>query len=203
MNEAKIRLSQKEMELVSDATVILTKNAVLQKAMQLLGALGENQQQLIQTVSKRLPADIVNTSAKISKGENYKGLPYQVLDYPRFFENENTFAIRSMFWWGNFFSITLHLSGRFKELFEKKIIHSIHSLNEKGFYFCTNDHAWEHHFEEDNYVALSSISENAFEKIVRERPFIKLAQKIPLTEWDHAGEILFSYFKFLIEILAD
>jgi hypothetical protein len=171
--------------------------------MQLLGMLAENEQHYFQATGGRLPAEIVNTSPKISKGENYKGLPYQVLDYPRFFENENIFTVRSMFWWGNFFSITLHLSGRFKELFEKKIIRSIHSLNEKGFYFCTNDHAWEHHFEEDNYKALSSISDKAFEKIVRERSFIKLAQKIPLTAWDNAGAVLFSYFTFLIEILAD
>ena len=54
---------------------------------------------------------IVQSTPKIAKGENYLQLPYVLLDYPRCFDKENIFAIRTMFWWGNFFSITLHLSG--------------------------------------------------------------------------------------------
>src|SRR5712671_4795594 len=114
MNSAKIRLSQAEMELVNNADLILTKNAILKKAYRLLGNLQVEQQKYIMLHPSGLPAKVSASTFKISKGENYKELPYLVLDYPRLFEQENIFAVRTMFWWGNFFSITLHLSGRHK-----------------------------------------------------------------------------------------
>src|SRR5437868_9189391 len=100
MDEAKIRLSQKEMELITNADWILTKNHVLKKTWQLLEELQQRQQKMMRSYEQQLPAEITNTIPKISRGENYKGLPYLILDHPRIFEKGNTFAIRSMFWWG-------------------------------------------------------------------------------------------------------
>ena len=54
-------------------------------------------------------------SPKISKGENYRGLPYVMLDYPRLFGREEVLAIRTFFWWGHGFSVTLHLKGGYRE----------------------------------------------------------------------------------------
>ena len=62
-----------------------------------------------------MPEVIKTSTPKISKGENYKDLPYVMLDYPRCFQKEKTIAIRTFFWWGNFFSINLQLSGEYKE----------------------------------------------------------------------------------------
>ena len=98
MNPAKIRLSPNEMELVTNADWILTKNGIMRKAWHLLEGLQEYQKNLVSTYQKELPSEALRIPAKISKGENYRGLPYLVLDYPRFFEKENAFAIRTMFW---------------------------------------------------------------------------------------------------------
>ncbi len=35
-----------------------------------------------------------------------------MLDYPRAFGRDSIFACRTFFWWGRFFSLTLHLAGR-------------------------------------------------------------------------------------------
>ena len=40
-----------------------------------------------------------------------------MLDYPALFKKDEIFALRTMFWWGNFMSITLLLSGGYKETF--------------------------------------------------------------------------------------
>src|ERR1700733_216708 len=118
MNEAKISLSQKEMDLVTNADWILTKNAILDKVKDLLAVLSESFQSYLHMHTLLIPAG----TPKISKGENYKGLPYLILDYPRSFEKEDILAIRTLFWWGHFFSITLHVAGKNKLLFEEKII---------------------------------------------------------------------------------
>jgi hypothetical protein len=201
MSKAKIRLSQKELELVIDAGFILTKNAILEKAKHLLLELQEKQQNFLQHPQLFLGTDGLNLSPKISKGENYKGLPYLILDYPRVFKDPNIFAVRTMFWWGHFFSTTLHLSGDYKKISEDKIIASFPLLTEKGFFYCVNDGQWEHDFETGNYLPLTTISKTAFEKSIRKKPFIKLAIKIPIHQWDDASDILFHYFREIIAIL--
>ena len=203
MSGAKIRLSQKEMDMVTNADLILTKNAILQKVNQLLVSLQEKQKQYLDSFPEKLPDGLLPSSPKISRGENYKGLPYLILDYPKKFEQKNICAVRTMFWWGNFFSVTLHLSGASKKAAEQKIINSYTSLKETGFYYCINDDEWEHHFETNNYLPLVELNNAGFENIVRQKSFIKLGNKIPLQHWDDAEEILLDYFKEIIELLAD
>jgi len=210
MNPAKIRLSQPEMELVTSAELILTKNAILKKVNLLLGGLQHEQKQIINSYSTKLPDKVLGSTAKISKGENYAGLPYQILDYPRVFDNENLpgkqagiFAVRTMFWWGHFFSVTLHLSGFYKKQAEKKLFSNFSTMKEKEYFCYINDDPWEHHFEDHNYVMMSGINKNDFERSVRERSFFKMANKISLQQWDDADKILISYFKEIIEMMAD
>ncbi len=199
------------MELVGNAELILTKNAILQKVNQLLGNLQAKQQHYIKLHAATYCDEAFITSPKISKGEKYKGLPYLILDYPRFFKPSAILAIRTMFWWGNFFSITLHLSGSYKKKAEQKIISLAGSLQESGYYYCINHDPWEHHFETDNYTSLKKLSHDerddagdpGFENTIRNNSFIKLANKIPLQQWDDAEDILLAYFKQLIELLAD
>src|SRR5437762_7300116 len=98
-DHSKIQLSLFEMDLVNNAGWILTKNGIIQKAKQLLLGLQEKQQVYLQLQSSSISAEVLRPSAKISKGENYHGLPYLILDFPRFFEHKDIFAIRTMFWW--------------------------------------------------------------------------------------------------------
>jgi hypothetical protein len=203
MGEAKVRLSQKEMELITNADWILTKNAVLQKVNKLLGRLQEKQRLYLSSLAIPLPEQIFQMSPKISKGENYKGLPYQILDYPRLFDPENICAIRTMFWWGHFFSSTLHLAGVSLNSHQKKLIASFDDLAKSECYYCGNDEQWEHHFEESNYQPLSAISSGDFERLIKEKSFMKLAFKTPLAQWENAEETLLGFFKKLIGILAD
>lgn len=202
MDTAKIRLSPKEAELVTNADWILTKNGILQKAKFLLEQLQSDQQEYLKMYLSTLPAEVMQISPKISKGENYKGLPYLVLDYPRFFENENHFAIRVMFWWGNFFSITLHLSGSYKRMYENKIHVALPLMKEKGFYICSGSDQWEHHFETSNYLSLEETDAALFKKYTGEKDFIKLAKKYPLEQWDSARDKLMASFSEMIKWLA-
>jgi hypothetical protein len=202
MDKAKLRLSAKEAELVANADWILTKNHILQKVKWLLEDLQSQQQQFLLTHSTILPSEVIATSPKVSRGENYKGLPYMVLDHPRYFGKDDHFAIRSMFWWGNFFSITLHLSGRYKKMYAHKIEASFIPLKENSFFIGISNEQWEHHFEADNYLSLPGMNEVNFKNTVAEKDFVKLAQRFPLEQWDNAEDIFFTSFRQLIEWLT-
>ena len=202
MDITKIRLSPEEEALVATADWILTKNNVLQKIKQLLLILQSGQQDLLLPLNS-LPEEVLKSSPKISRGENYKGLPWLVLDYPRYFNKDDVFAIRTLFWWGNFFSITLHLSGNYKAKYETKIIDSFESLQQEDFSVCINEDQWEHHFETNNYIPVHDLSESQYSEIIVKRSFIKLAKKIPLEQWNDVEKKLLDIFGQLINSLKD
>jgi len=198
MDAAKIRLSQEETELVMRSGWILTKNAILLKVRRLL----ENIQTIQQPLLSVLPSEVRTTSAKISKGENYKGLPYLVLDQPRYFNREDVFAVRTLFWWGHFFSTTLHLAGHYKNRYAATLAGAYESLAKNNFYLCINADPWEHHFDTDNYISLQEITAKRFEEVIRSHSFIKLSGKISLDQWDDAEEVLPGMTKQLLKMLA-
>lgn len=201
MSAAKIRLSPPEMELLLNTEWILTKNRILENVNQLMGLLLEQQQHYLRLNSGSIPSEILAAGAKLSKGDNYRGLPYRVLDHPRYFGIDGYFAIRSFFWWGNFFSITLLLSGKYKTAYHSGLLQSFTKLQQNGFYYCIQEDPWQHHFEGDNYQPLAAMTLSEFEQKNSTRSFIKLAKKIPLQEWDQAVDILQNAFMELIRIV--
>lgn len=201
MDAAKIRLSTEEAALISRSDWILTKNNILVKVKRLLESLQLAQKDLLSPSTLQHPAWVAH-HPKISKGENYRGLPYLVLDNPRCFEKSDVLAIRTMFWWGNFFSTTLQLSGKYKDQYENKIIQSFTALKEHGFYVCVHSDPWEYHFEDNNYLPLQEMNEAVFENIIHGNSFIKISAKIPLEKWDDAEIILTGLFGQLIRALS-
>jgi hypothetical protein len=188
---ANVKLSKHEFELVTSADFILTKNAIIKRVYELFGDLSE---QYMKLADITLPPEVLSISPKIAKGENYRELPWVMLDYPRVFSQQNVFAIRSFFWWGNFFSITLQLHGVYKEFYQSSIQKH---LAKNNWWYCLNESdAWQHHFEMNNYEKLDG-SVN-----FKQLPFLKLAKKIPLQEWDKAFDFYKSSFEEIISVLA-
>jgi hypothetical protein len=200
-NEPKIQLSGMEQSLMSNAEWILTKNGIIEKLKLLLQQCLVLQQPVILQNKKRLPQQAVDSSPKISRGENYKGLPWLMLDYPRVFEKENIFAIRTLFWWGNYFSMTLHLSGIYKNEYAERIKAAFEILGREQYWYCINDDEWEHYFTEDNYQLIAGLSKQEFSKLVNEKKFIKLSKQFELSQWQDLPLLSSDSLKLLIKIL--
>lgn len=201
-NKTKIRFSAFEQDLIKNADWILTKNLIIEKMKLLLQQCLEKQKEMIEQHNFLLFDEVKSIAPKISRGENYKGLPWLMLDYPRYFDKENIFAIRTFFWWGHYFSTTLHLSGRFKILFVQKIIDSYCLLKEDPFYLCINEIEWEYNFENENYKLIREFSENEFHQLLSGKKFIKISRKINLEEWDQLPSQTASATNFFLKILS-
>ena len=188
-----LNLTPQEIVVAMDSGFIFAKQKVIEKVYGLFGALAS---EFAVEFSNAFPA-IKAGNAKISKGENYRGLPYVMLDFPRFFSKNDVFAIRCFFWWGNFFTITLHLSGSYKEQYSPALAKAVSEQLFDNWHCCHADDEWQHHFEPDNFTTLNSSSAETFAG----RRFIKLAKKIPLTEWDNAYKFFTdNYCKLLASI---
>jgi len=199
MNEAKIQFSQEELQLAENAGLILTKNTIIRKIYELFGVLAEKMKIELEPVS--LPEEIKHTNPKISKGENYRGLPYVVLDYPRLFTKENIFAVRTLFWWGHYFSITLHLKGVYKNFFLERIKKNIFLFAENDFYVGISKDEWVHAMHENNYMPLKDAETASYNKMLDEHDFLKLSAKINPDQWNDSERLLFRLYKIILESL--
>ena len=97
----KLTLSSEEQLLVNNSNWILTKRTIIEKAVLLLSELQGKMKSVTLNYESLLPLAIISSEPKISKGESYRLLPYVLLDYPKYFDKENIFALRTMFWWGD------------------------------------------------------------------------------------------------------
>jgi len=200
MLPANLQLSQKETDLIKNTEWILSKHVITKKVYSLFGEISEQLKVEVQPFNYLFPENIINQSGKISKGENYRLLPYVILDYPAFFWKDRIFAVRTMFWWGNFFSVTLHLSGIHKEKFLSDPGLIFPFLREKNFYISIGEDEWQHHFEPDNFVEAKNISIAEFQKIAGKQ-FFKISKKIPVSEWNNAPEFILDSFREIMQFL--
>lgn len=193
----KVTLSAGELAIAADRDIILTKRVVMSCASELFSV-------QIPFISSAFAAAISddalkNAPPKISRGENYKGLPYVIMDYPALFSRDNVFALRTMFWWGNFFSITLHLSGRFMEQYAGAVLKNLSQAG-NDVYVCTGEQEWEHHFEESNYRLYASLSPEEKAGLAA-MFFLKIAVKKELHHWNMMQSILPEGYTKMVNLL--
>lgn len=201
MNPTKIHLSEDELALVQNGQLLLTKNAIMDKAVEVMGELHGQLKGLLEELDMALPAEVMGSSGKISKGEKYEGLPWVMLDYPRVFGKEDVFAVRTMFWWGNFFSITLHLSGRYKKMYQPVLLKNRMLLQECNFYLCVSEDEWRHDFAATNYVSLDRLDDQAVTNILSVTGFCKLSVRIPLQMWNLSMTLTHTMYRAIFDSL--
>jgi hypothetical protein len=180
-----------------DTSFFDVKIRVMNKVSILLGnlrdSLADND-----SVARSIVPEVFIQHGKISRGENYLGYPYLVLDYPRNFAKENIFAFRSMFWWGNHFSYTLHVGGKYYESTKENFVRNYRQLAQPGIYVCVNSKPWEYHFERGNFVPAGEIDGlQLIDQKTEDQHFLKLSLRTGLQQWktiSHDGLHAFDLF---------
>ncbi len=190
-------LSPSELDLIHNQEIILAKRKATGKIRQVLEGV---EQALVPVMNKfTLPEEVAARSGKISSGENYLGLPYLVLDYPRLFSRSSVFAFRTMFWWGNFFSGTLHIGGKSFDLLKPYLRGAISDLKDENLYFAIGDDPWQYHYEITNYQLLTKLVSYQIDHYLDHRKFIKLSKKWSLQDY----QVLYQEVPILLERLLN
>lgn len=196
MNVAKLQLSPEETALVNNAAVLLTKNRILQEVELFFAALAKPYQQLYLNENPLPPEALTALPPKISRGENYQGLPYRILDYPRCFEKEDVFACRSFFWWGHFMSVTLHLKGQYLKTYASQVVEKA-VLAKQDFRIALEGDEWDH--DARNYTALSATSREGWLKKIPQASFCKVSVILELGRWDTVSQAMLDSYRFFWE----
>lgn len=197
----KLMLSDVELRFVKDTSWVLTKHRIIAAVYDLfheqVAVISREMRDMLHTDLSSLASSV----PKITKGENYELLPYVMLDYPAAFDKADIFALRTMFWWGNFISITLHLKGRYKNILAGRIMDGIQRYP-ADFFICVNEHEWVHHFSRDNYIPAKDIAGADLGGIVEPSGFIKLALKYDLENWNEMPGLLEAGYKKMTELIS-
>lgn len=189
-----MQFTPEEYGIVMNSRFLLVKSALLEKVKNQLDALAQVYSTYpFQSIATRPP--------KISKGENYRGLPYMVLDYPAVFAKDDIIAIRTMFWWGHFFSITLHLQGSYKQQYAQVVKANLKKLKPQNMYIACGETPWEYHYAEDNYCLVSMLTAVEVDNIINAKPFIKLSMQLPLPDYDKLQLFMEESYKELTGLL--
>lgn len=191
--------SLQELDIAEDPYILLIKNRIMEKVTGLMGEMEQIIHKLLENENHHLPPELNLKHGKISKGENYKYLPYVILDYPAYFTKSDIFAFRTMFYWGHFMSFTLHLQGKYCQLYKEKLLN--HFSSHPHLYFNINTTPWEYTYDVKNYALISQLSESEMIAHVEENHFMKLSIHIPISEIGKAEATLTPFFNEVISTI--
>lgn len=203
MQDNILNFSNEEMQVLVDWKFFELKHSSTLKMVELFGML-ESELKSVFSKSALNVEGLNAASGKIFRGENYKLYPYVLLDCPRMFNKQTVFAFRSMFWWGNEFTFTLHIQGKAWEKFKEKLKRNFEQLANKEIYFCVNETPWQYHLGEDNYLPLNSIENlNHAKEIMLSKDFVKLTRRLPITEYKNVIAVGKETLEIFLELLRD
>lgn len=189
---AKLVLSEKEWNTVQNFDFLLTKNGIIDKVQHFFSHIGKEYITLAQPFLRENNSAYFTIAPKVSKGEKYEGLPYLMLDYPRFFQNGNTFAIRTFFLWGKTFSISLLLEGDCKQQLQTKVFEN---KKLKTWQYEVENSPWIHYKMNDECNPFSTITALQMDQ----HSFLKLSKNKPLDDWQNIETFFLASFHTIME----
>ena len=195
-------LNEKELKYLMDTEFISTKRRIIAKAELLLKSCSKLIDQELRSGNYRIKSNYLINPPKISKGENYKGLPYIVLDNPRNYTSGNVLAYRIVIWWGNTISFSLHLEGRHAQPAVNSIVRKLSNHTQKDLYYCLGNTPWEHHFENTNYQELHKLKPESILKHFGKFQFLKVAKKATLKEWPFLNDLAIRNLQILTDLIS-
>lgn len=194
--------TKKQLSYLKNTDFLLTKHEILNSIILHFSQININLQKVaipksIAVYNKNL--NFVN--GKITKGENYMGLPYIVLDYPFLFLPNNIFTFRTMFWWGNFYTCTLHISGLACLFFSKNILKNINLF--KNWKILIGNDMWIHDINKECFIPINEINATVFEQQVKTHQFIKISCKLPLNNYNELPLFVTNCYLTIISALLN
>ncbi len=126
--------SARELELIQDNELFPLKFSTVQKISELFLLLEMSLKDKAISSHFPFPDHCELKGGKISKGENLDGFPWLVLDYPRYFDQNDFLIFRTQCWFGHGFSFSLLLKGKPIELLKTTVPY--------GFQFAINENIW-------------------------------------------------------------
>lgn len=183
---SKIDLSQEGTRLLTQREPWDSRRQLVDQLYHWFGnALVETKQRHHELFEQLVSREYLN--GKITRGDNYKGYPYVLLDYPNCFSKDYILAARNLIWLGNGFHCSLHVRGDVVSRVLKSIASFPPSRFENILVYNGEDE-WQHHVDE-NWKPLREVGDKFLSR-VENKNWIKLGSAVDINQPDTWNEQL-------------
>lgn len=200
---ASLVFSNDELNFITDKTFFKKKDDVNSKVINQLNELHQKLIILLKDNNESVPESVLKSSPKISRGENYQGFPWLVLDYPRIFNTAGVFAFRTLFWWGHSWVLTFQLSGNLFQNFRSTILSNLNSINVVSCKIGIGNDPWIHNPHDSMYIQLKKFiaSKNNSEEKIKSQPFFKLIREVEFSQSENLTEEAIAFYSSCLRLL--
>ncbi|MCS7029278.1 MAG: hypothetical protein NZ519_11000 [Bacteroidia bacterium] len=173
-------LSTYDLCIVHDKAFFMAKHAIMEKWERFLSYHAEKISQWLSKPACKLPDEVKSSTPKISKGENYQGLPYMVLDYPRLFTKQDTCAFRNILLWNRGLYSTWFFEGRYIPMavslfsFPSNCELFLHQSVDK----------WTHELLSEDILLQQTTALDNIQKAAAKLNYLKISSFLPFEKWN-------------------
>jgi hypothetical protein len=169
-----------EIALLRDQEIWKTKKKLTTKIDNLLGQIEAEARHRYTDCFENLSG--LKWRSKLSRGEQYEGYPYRILDAPGHFHHNHLSAVRNFIWFGHYACSYLLLKGT--------------SALGVQISICTDATPWNHRFEENMISLDQGIS------LISNHEFIKLGLKAELGSLEEMHLFFTESYRIYTELIA-
>jgi hypothetical protein len=179
MRKSTINLTKKELLFASDTFYPITKQKVLRKISSLMDNTAKNIYEAYQ--NKLLFYENEGFIKKLSKGENYKEMPYLVIDTPQINGPGFKTLFRIVFWWGHYFTLNYYV--------HRSMIADYYLHSWKKTYLCSNMSClWENDLRQQEFIRLASNDKRTL-TLSTDITYLRLVRKVKIDKADQLNQI--------------
>lgn len=180
MRKSTIKLTKHELNFALDTSYPLAKHQIVQKVSQLFQQLG---QKLVRDFENN---ELIGSSEyKITRGENYRHMPYLVLDFPRINGKNFPIVCRTLFWWGHYFSCNVIVQTALIDLEATAAL----LAHKKKVRLLTGNDLWEQDLKSEAYTKLNKLSQAEIRTLLDQQEYLKIGTKININDYDRLEEL--------------
>lgn len=115
---------------------------------------------------------------RITRGQNYHGFPYRVLDHPAYFESGGFILFRTILIWGHHVSFHLIAHGEWKNILQQRLASLPDAL--KPWLFSMDNNPWEWFPAESGAIAFNALTDRQLSDRLQAADFIKFSRYHPI-----------------------
>lgn len=163
-----------ETTLLADTQLFRKKAVITAKIRRMLEGTHRALQADLDAVTLVTPSGFDSKIHQLVKGEHLEDFPYQYLDYPKHFQGGNTFAFRTLVWWGHYVVCALLLEGDGLRRYKQQLLGRFHQVAGRGLELSLAPSLWEWKRGEGYTFPITHDRKARIAAIVAERSQIKV-----------------------------
>lgn len=170
--------TQDELRLIADDHYFKQKACIMKKVRVLLDALHLALQEELAPVTLLAPATFDGRRFQFVKGEHLEDFPYQYLDFPKHFDGDEKFTVRSLFWWGHHFVFALIVEGGAILRYKQNLMNRYHQVAGNNLHLSLSASPWEWKMGEGYTLPLTHDRKSEVAAVLSGRRFFKIARYV-------------------------